>query len=718
MAVFASVALIAVTIAPAANAQSTGAQLDWLAGFEGTAVVTGVVVDFMDVVHVTGNFDGTVDFDPGPGQFNLTSQGGTDAFVASYTESGAFIKAFSLGGPSFATARAVVPASSGDLVVVGWFEGTMDADPGGGTLSLVSGGGLDSFIAQFSPTGDLVAAGSIGGPGTVRVEAATAEFGNLYVTGSFEGTVDVDLSPGVQSLTSAGGPDMFVAVYEGSGTLLWADAAGSTGADIGLGIAAAAGGTDVHVAGFFEESVSFAAGLDTLVSAGGRDGFVVSYNGDGELVTAGSVGGPGDDVATDVAVHLSGDFTVVGTFEGVADLDLGPAVVDGASNGGEDTFVSAYGPGHALRYAVSYGGAGDVAARAVALNSFGEAFVATQFVGSIDVDPSLGTFPLGSLGSQDAAVVRLSTTGQLMDAFSVGGSGSDLPLDIDVGFNGKPILGGLVTATADFDPGPGTATVSGSLPYTGYAAQFISGDNLALKQCDGRLVTIDMTTGASGVGTDGDDVILGTDGDDLIDAGAGEDVVCAGDGDDTVLGGDGDDTLFGGAGRDIMRGNPGVDRLIGGDGNDRLLGGTGNDTLEGGPGDDYLGGFGGDDDIKGGEGNEVIYGGFGADEITGGSGDDEIHGLVGDDSIFGGPGNDVIDGDRGNDFIAGSQGDDIIRGGNANDVLFGNDGDDNISGGKADDQLFGGRGTDTCIGNKEIVADSADADCTFIFGVP
>ena len=240
------------------------------------------------------------------------------------------------------------------------------------------------------------------------------------------------------------------------------------------------------------------------------------------------------------------------------------------------------------------------------------------------------------------------------------------------------------------------------------------------KSCDGRTVTIDMNAnGGNGMGTAGDDVILGTPGDDLIDAGAGDDVVCAGDGADVVVGGDGADRLFGEDGRDILRGNAGVDHVDGGAGNDRVLGGIDGDTLIGGDGDDYLGGFGGADIIMGGPGNETIFGGFGADTIDGGDGDDEIFGLVGDDVINGGAGNDELNGDRGNDTINGGDGDDVIRGGNANDVLNGDAGDDSVNGGKADDQLSGGAGAnDTCVGNKETIADTADATCELIFGVP
>jgi M6 family metalloprotease-like protein len=254
--------------------------------------------------------------------------------------------------------------------------------------------------------------------------------------------------------------------------------------------------------------------------------------------------------------------------------------------------------------------------------------------------------------------------------------------------------------------------VVGERTAAGFDVQIIS------NQCDNKRITIDMTAGATGVGTPGDDVIRGTAGADLIEGLGGNDTICAGGGDDVVIAGDGDDVVFGEDGDDILRGNPGDDRLIGSSGDDRLLGGIGDDVISGGAGADYLGGFGGVDTIDGGAGPDVIFGGFGADVINGGLGADTIRGLIGNDTINGGPGPDQLDGDRGNDIIDGGSGNDVIQGGNANDVLFGGDGDDSVNGGRADDQLSGGPGFDTCSGNKQNVADIADASCDLTFGVP
>ena len=68
----------------------------------------GVAVDDSGNVYTTGEFQGTVDFDPGAGVFNLTSAGGDDIFVSKLDSAGNFVWAQQLGRASGGTHAASV----------------------------------------------------------------------------------------------------------------------------------------------------------------------------------------------------------------------------------------------------------------------------------------------------------------------------------------------------------------------------------------------------------------------------------------------------------------------------------------------------------------------------------------------------------------------------------------------------------------------------------
>ena len=56
-----------------------------------------ITIDNAGNIYTTGYFMGTVDFDPGPGEFNLTS-GFSDIFVSILDTDGSFVSALAMGG--------------------------------------------------------------------------------------------------------------------------------------------------------------------------------------------------------------------------------------------------------------------------------------------------------------------------------------------------------------------------------------------------------------------------------------------------------------------------------------------------------------------------------------------------------------------------------------------------------------------------------------------
>jgi hypothetical protein len=113
-----------------------------------------VAVDSSGAPYLVGSFANTIDFNPGADTDERTSDGLTDAFLASYDTAGNLVWARTWGGLAADRARDVAVASTGEIFVVGDFSGTVNFHPGIGSDVHTSNGDTDCFLVRFLPDGE------------------------------------------------------------------------------------------------------------------------------------------------------------------------------------------------------------------------------------------------------------------------------------------------------------------------------------------------------------------------------------------------------------------------------------------------------------------------------------------------------------------------------------------------------------------------------------
>lgn len=166
----------------------------------------GTTVDGSGNVYTTGCFEDTVDFDPGSGTANRTSNGNSDIFVHKMDGDGNFMWARRMGedddNQGFDYGLGVAVDASGDVYTTGKYSGSIDIDPGAGTSTLPYGGGI--FVQKLDSDGIFVwGKGILGGFIDAGVEVFVDASGNVLVTGYFSRTVDFDSGPDTANLTAA-----------------------------------------------------------------------------------------------------------------------------------------------------------------------------------------------------------------------------------------------------------------------------------------------------------------------------------------------------------------------------------------------------------------------------------------------------------------------------------------------------------------------------------
>jgi hypothetical protein len=171
-----------------------------------------VATDDSGNVYTAGRFDGTVDFDPGPGIDEHTSYTQyPDIFLSKIDPSGHFQWAVTWGGVYFDEGWGVTVSDFGDICVTGAYRGVVDFDPGPGIIEHASKDHHDVFLSKFNSDGTIQWARAWGG---VEMECgndvAVDYLGMIYVTGEFGGTVDFDPGPGIDEHTAQGYTDVFL----------------------------------------------------------------------------------------------------------------------------------------------------------------------------------------------------------------------------------------------------------------------------------------------------------------------------------------------------------------------------------------------------------------------------------------------------------------------------------------------------------------------------
>ena len=119
-----------------------GQNLAWVKTFGSELGLESVLSIYVknDKLICSGQFETTVDFDPGTGISTLTSFGIADGFIASFDTNGIFNWVKQIGGTDYDLATKVMIGINGDIYVMGSFRGTVDFDPGPGIYNLTAPG--------------------------------------------------------------------------------------------------------------------------------------------------------------------------------------------------------------------------------------------------------------------------------------------------------------------------------------------------------------------------------------------------------------------------------------------------------------------------------------------------------------------------------------------------------------------------------------------------
>ncbi len=308
----------------------------WAKTFGGASidVLRSVDVDNAGDIYIGGYYRGSVDFDPGSGEAPKISNGIEDAFFSKFDSDGNFIWVKTWGGSDADLVDSLAVDSQNNIWIAGSFVSTVDFDPGPPNIEHTSNGIYDCYLSKFDPDGNFIFVKPWGSTETDSAIDVEISSGNLaMVTGWFKESVDFDPSAGEEILTSAGGLDVFLTVFDSSGDFQWVKVFGGAGNDYGRGISIDL--TDnAYISGYFWGTVDFDpdGGIEERTSLGLADSYVCKFDSVGTFSWVRSWGNSLTDNAWGICTDSAGAVYAVGYFMG--DVEFAP--IDPPCNNASD----------------------------------------------------------------------------------------------------------------------------------------------------------------------------------------------------------------------------------------------------------------------------------------------------------------------------------------------------------------------------------------------
>jgi hypothetical protein len=358
------------------------------------------------------------------------------AFVATPSPAGAPEGPLVIGishseGKFFSFAQPIAMAASPNgVTVAGGLLGTVDFDSGKRDLSLTSGHGFNTFVANYSPAGKIRWARAFVGLSVDVSDLAVDTSAASVAVGRFFGSADFDPGPQEAILTTPGASSSgFIVKLDHRGRFEWARQHSEVGA--------------------WARAVAIDSRDSIWVASRPRHpNSLIKLSSEGELELQFDTSFEVFDMEAgpDDSVYLTGRFS------GLHDFDPGPAVHFATSTWQSDVFVLKLSKSGEFRWVATAGGPEGDLGWTLAVGSEGRVLTAgyCRSYGEVDFDPDPARSHMVRCPSR--FLWKLSADGELEWSHAL--RGRVVTADVDLRPDGSVLVGGWFDGLVDFDPGP------------------------------------------------------------------------------------------------------------------------------------------------------------------------------------------------------------------------------------------------------------------------
>lgn len=254
-----------------------------------------------------------------------------------------------------------------------------------GTFTLSNSSYLSGFIIKQNSSGNILWTKCITGTTNKIIgcsDVCSDSLGNIYVVGTFQGTVNF----GTTTLTANGLSDIFILKFDGNGNQIWIkQSSSSLNSDGGKIFVDAIG--NIYITGVFGGSLGSQLSFDdkTVINSvqGYQDVFVFKFDSNANAIWGKSISGPTTKNVKSVAADNSGNVYLIGDFLSptisIGNITLTNSVSDSST---PDIYIARYNSSGNTIWAYSFGGIQYDYGRDLKVDSNGNIHATGGFAGS------------------------------------------------------------------------------------------------------------------------------------------------------------------------------------------------------------------------------------------------------------------------------------------------------------------------------------------------
>jgi hypothetical protein len=404
--------LIMVSLSYAFSAQSQIPSFGWAlqipSRVHGPHFKLRTCVDPLSNVYITHPFSSRADFDPTSGEFFLEPICRGNS-ICKYDASGKLIWAKMIDHYCTTSlyGEEIAVSAKGEVYLFGTFQGTVDFDPGPGTYTVDSETKGNTFVVKFDPLGNF---SWVKLWQYIDIQGfAVSNQGEVYVPGTFATTVDLDPGPNTKTVT----PNVCVLKLDAQGNLVWTYVVGGPSGEY-LRLVCLDSQENVVIQGYQMDHIDFDPGPGISYIDPSQGQILIKLDKNGNYRSGSGLIFPSRRIKMD----NKGNFISAGEYNGVKYFPNNDTL---RSYGYNDIFISKYGTDGKLLWVHGFGGPGFDEVGDITVDSANSVFIGGTFIGLADFNPGSAVDTMRTLAGHEGFIVKYDSSGQFQWARKTNG---------------------------------------------------------------------------------------------------------------------------------------------------------------------------------------------------------------------------------------------------------------------------------------------------------